>query len=98
MKIMFRRNNDDRLRRIHLENAFEKNEQGRKANLTYKTYELKDMSLNQTGFEFYPRAEYLYKTLMSGDHHIQIVKNKKDTMSIEILNAFNVYFLNIPLL
>jgi hypothetical protein len=81
---------------LHFETAFEKNERGRKANLTYKTYELKDMSHNQTDFEFYPRAEYLHKTLMTGDHHIQIVKNKKDTMNIEILDAFNVYFLNIP--
>jgi len=81
---------------LHFENTFEKNEQGRKTNLIYKTYELKDISHNQTGFEFYPRAEYLFKTLMTDDHHIQIVKNKRDTMNIEILNAFNVYFLNIP--
>jgi hypothetical protein len=33
---------------------------------------------------------------MTDDHHIQIVKNKTDTMSIEISNAFNVYFMSIP--
>lgn len=81
---------------LHFENIFKKNEQGRKTSLTYKTYELKDISDNQTGFEFYPRAEFLHKTLMTDDHHIQIVKNKTDTMNIEILNASNVYFLNIP--
>lgn len=81
---------------LHFENSFKKNEQGWKTSLTYKTYELKDISHNQTGFEFYPRAEYLHKTLMSHDHSIQIVKNKTDTMNIEILNAFNVYFFNIP--
>ena len=81
---------------LHFKNSFKKNEQGWKTSLTYKTYELKDVSHNQTGFEFYPRAEYLHKTLMSRDHHIQIVKNKTDTMNIEILNAYKVYFLNIP--
>lgn len=81
---------------LHFENNFKKNEQGRKTQLTYKNYELKDISSNQTGFEFYHRAEYLHKTLMTDDHHIQIVKNKTDTMSIEISNAFNVYFMSIP--
>jgi hypothetical protein len=81
---------------LHFENSFKKKEQGWKTSLTYKTYELKDISHNQTGFEFYPRAEYLHKTLMTRDHHIQIVKNKTDTMSVEILNAYKVYFLNIP--
>jgi hypothetical protein len=80
---------------LHFENNFKKNEQGRKTSLTYKAYEIKDISHNQTGFEYYPRAKYLHKTLMTDDHHIQIVKNKTDTMNIEILNAFNVYFLNI---
>jgi hypothetical protein len=81
---------------LHFENNFKKNEQGRKTQLTYKNYELKDISSNQTGFVFYHRAEYLHKILMTDDHHIQIVKNKTDTMSIEILNAFNVYFMSIP--
>ena len=81
---------------LHFENSFKKNEQGRKTSLTYNTYELKDISHTPTGFEFYPSAEYLHKTLMNDDHHIQIVKNKTDTMNIEILNAFQVYFLNIP--
>lgn len=81
---------------LHFQNCFEKGEQGWKTSLTYKTYELRDISDNQTGFEYYPMAEYLHKTLMTDDHHIQIVKNKKDTMNIEILNAYNVYFLNIP--
>lgn len=81
---------------LHFESSFKKNEQGQKASLSYKNYELKDISNNQTGFEFYPRAKYLHTTLMTDDHLIQIVKNKTDTMNIEILNAFNVYFLHIP--
>lgn len=81
---------------LHFENSFKKNEYGYKISLTYKTYELKDISDNRTGFQFYPRAEYIYKTMMTNDHHIQIVKNKTDTMSIEILGAFNVYFMSIP--
>lgn len=81
---------------VHFENCFRKNEQGRKTNLIYKNYELEDISDNPTGFEFYSRAEFVHKTLMTDNHHIQIVKNKIDTMSIEILNAFNCYFLGIP--
>lgn len=81
---------------LHFENSFKKNDYGHKASLSYKNYELKDISYNQTGFQFYPRAEYVHKTMMTDDHHIQIVKNKTDTMSIEILNAFNVYFMSIP--
>jgi len=81
---------------LHFENSFKKYEQGHKTQLTFKNYELKDISSNQTGFEFYHRAEYLHKTLMTDDHHIQIVKNNTDTMSIEILNALNVYFMSIP--
>lgn len=80
---------------LHFENNFKKNEQGRKTSLLYKTYELRDISDNQTGFTFYSRAEYIHKTMMTDDHYLQIVKNKTDTMSIEILNAFNVYFMSI---
>ena len=81
---------------LHFKNCFRKNEQKRKTNLVYKTYQLKDISFNSTGFEFYPRAGFIHKTLMTDDHHIQIIRNQTDTMSIEILNAFNLYFLSIP--
>jgi hypothetical protein len=81
---------------IHFKNCFKKNEQGRKTNLVNNIYQLNDISDNPTGFEFYPRAEFIHKTLMTSNHHIQIIKNKLDTMSIEILNAFDLYFLNIP--
>lgn len=81
---------------LHFENGFKKNDHEHKASLSYKHYELKDISQNPTGFHFYPRAEYVQKTMMTDDHHLQIVKNSTDTMSIEILHAFNVYFMRIP--
>lgn len=81
---------------LHFEYGFRTHEQGWKTSLTYKTYELRDVSENQTGFEWYPMAGYVHKTLMTDDHHIQIVNHTKDTMNIEIFNAYNVYFLHIP--
>ena len=41
---------------------------------------------------------YFHKKLMSENHTIEIIKSKKDTMHIEINNAFNVYFLSISFL
>lgn len=82
---------------LHFENCFGKRELKRKVNLKYNNFQLSDIGNNQTGFEFYPiYSKFIHKTLMTDDHHIQIVKNKTDTMRIEILNAYNVYFLSIP--
>jgi hypothetical protein len=81
---------------LHFEHQFRNMEFGSIPNLTYKNYQLSDISTNRTGFEFYPPDEYIHKTLMTHDHRIQIVRNSRDTMEIEILNAFNVYFLSIP--
>ncbi|MFA9212454.1 MAG: hypothetical protein ACEQSR_01220 [Candidatus Methylacidiphilales bacterium] len=80
---------------IHFESNFRKGEIGSKQNLRYKNYQLNDISKDKTGFEFYRRDEYIHKTLMTDNHHIQIIRNGTDIMQIEILNAFNVYFLSI---
>ncbi len=80
---------------LHFEHDFKKNEIGSKPNLSYKNYQLNDISKDKTGFEFYRRDEYIHKTLMTDNHHIQIIRNGMDIMQIEILNAFNVYFLSI---
>lgn len=80
---------------IHFENNFRKGEFSSKAKLSFKIFQLIDISKNRTGFSYYPNDEFIHKTLMTDDHEIVLVKNKKDTMRIEILNAFNVYFLSI---
>ena len=64
--------------------------------LKYKNFQLSDLSKNPTGFQFYPGSHFIHKTLMSEDHQIQIVRDSTDTMRIEILNAFEVYFISIP--
>lgn len=66
----------------------------------YKTlerpgYQLTDISARPSGFGWYPPNEFIHKTLMTNNHRIRLVKNKKDTMNIELNNAFNVYFLCI---
>jgi hypothetical protein len=81
---------------LDFKSCFKKDEIGRKTFLEYKNYQLIDIGDNQTGFQLYPRREFIHKTLMTDDHQIVIVKNKIDTMRIEILNAFNVYFMSIP--
>jgi hypothetical protein len=81
---------------LHFENCFKKGEIGQKTVLEYRNYQLKDIGANKTGFQRYPKTELIHKTLMTDDHCIQIVKNKTDTMNIEIYNTFGVYFLNIP--
>ncbi len=80
---------------IHFESNFKNNEFNSKANLKFNNYQLIDISKNITGFEFYNKEGFIHKTLMTDDHHIQIVRKRIDTMQIEILNAFNVYFLSI---
>lgn len=81
---------------IHFENNFRKGDFGSKAKLSFKYFQLVDISKNRTGFSYYPYDEFIHKTLMTDDHEFVIVKNKKDTMRIELFNAFNVYFLSIP--
>ena len=81
---------------LDFKSCFKKNEIGSKKLLEYKNYQLLDLSNNPTGFGFYSRAQFVHKTLMTDNHRIQIVKNKIDTMSIEIINAFNLYFLSVP--
>lgn len=81
---------------LNFKSCFKKDEIGRKTILEFKNYQLLDIGDNQTGFQLYPRREFIHKTLMSRDHQIEIVKNKIDTMRIEILNTFNVYFMSIP--
>lgn len=80
---------------IHFENNFRNGELGSKPHLKYKNYQLIDISKNKTGFAFYRGNGFIHKTLMTDDHHIQIIRNGIDIMQIEILNAFNVYFLSI---
>jgi len=81
---------------LNFKGYFKLHKYGSKSNLNYKKYQLLDVSKNPTGFEYYPDRGYIHKTLMTDDHEIVIVKNNTDTMRIQLLNAFNVYFLSIP--
>jgi hypothetical protein len=81
---------------LNLKGYYKLHKYGRKTNLNYKKYQLLDVSKNPTGFEYYPDRGYIHKTLMTNDHEIVIVKNNTDTMRIQLINAFNVYFLSIP--
>ena len=81
---------------LNFKRYFKLNKFGRKSHLNYKNYQLLDVSRNATGFEYYSDRGYIHKTLMTDDHEIVIVKNKKDTMRSQLFNAFNVYFLSIP--
>lgn len=81
---------------LNFKSCFKNGEMGRKTWLEYRNYQLIDNGDNKTGFQLYPKSALIHKTLMNDDHSIQIIKNKTDTMNIEIYNAFNVYFLSIP--
>ncbi len=81
---------------LNFKSYFKLHKYGSKANLTYEKYQLLDVSKNPTGFEYYRDRGYIHKTMMTNNHEILIVKNKKDSMRIELFNAFNVYFLSIP--
>lgn len=80
----------------HFKNSFKKIGQRQNTLLAYQNFQLIDSSNCKTGFKFHSSNKFIHKTLMTNDHLIQIVKNKTDTMNIEIYNAFNVYYLNIP--
>ena len=81
---------------LDFKRCFNINKYGSKNRLIYDNYQLIDVSKNHTGFECYPNREYIHKTLMTDDHELVLVKNKKDTMRIQLFNAYNVYFLSIP--
>lgn len=81
---------------IHFEKMFKKNQFRNYTKLNYKNYQLIDLSKSLTGFSLHGQFGYIYKTLFSDDHQFHIVRNGTDIMQIEILNAFNVYFLSIP--
>lgn len=76
---------------------FKKNDFDNKVSLKYKNYQLLDVSHDQTGFGYYSHNEHIHKTLFHDHNHvIQLVKDKSDTMRIELFNTYRVYFLSIP--
>jgi hypothetical protein len=81
---------------LNFKSCFKKDEIARKTLLEYRNYQFLDIGDNRTGFQFHSENRFIHKKLMANDHYVQIVKNKTDTMHIQIYNAFNVYFLNIP--
>ncbi|HMT75492.1 MAG TPA: hypothetical protein PKA77_15575 [Chitinophagaceae bacterium] len=85
----------DKADTIHFEKCFENTASVNQKTLDYKGYQLNDISSNPTGFRYYPASGFIHKTFMDRNHRIQIVRHKTDTMNIEILNAFKVYFLHI---
>ena len=81
---------------IKFKSSFKTSEPIRKIRHYDKNYQLNDLSDNPTGFSLHIQNLFIHKTLMDSQHQIQIVKNNTDTMRIEILNAYNNYFLSIP--
>lgn len=80
---------------LNLRSCFKIGEFGSKKTLEFKYYQLLDISNNPSGFQLYTGDEFIYKTLMTKDHIVRIIKDKTDTMTIELLNCFNIYFLSI---
>lgn len=80
---------------IHFENRFNESTVDRHTFITYRGYQLRDASASATGFSYHQPRRYIHKTLMTRNHRLQLIKNNTDTMEIEILNAYNVYFLHI---
>jgi hypothetical protein len=68
----------------------------KKSILKYKNYEVRDLSRYPTGFIQWPHDLYFYKTLMEKNHHIQIIRKRKDTMNILLVNVYDRCFLPIP--
>jgi hypothetical protein len=81
---------------IDFKKSFKKSKIERFDKINNKNYQLIDLSYSGSGFSFYPKSNYIHKTLMTKNHHLLIIKNGIDTMSIELLNCFGVYFLSIP--
>lgn len=69
---------------------------GRRRNhLLQPPYELTDAGSGAVGFSFYPGERFVYKTMMTRNHEILLIRNQKDTMRVELLEAFNVYYLHL---
>lgn len=81
---------------IDFKKSFDKSKIERFDKISNKNYQLIDLSYSGSGFSFYPESNYIHKTLMTNNHHLLLIKNGIDTMSIELLNCFGVYFLSIP--
>jgi hypothetical protein len=81
---------------IPFEDNFSPSKVERLNKVVYKNYVLYDEGRGKTGFGKYSRGEYFYKTLMTDNAHLRLVRNKTDTMNIEIRDAFDVFFLKIP--
>ncbi len=80
---------------IHFENLFGKSNFKRFTEIKYKGYQLADIGESRAGFSKYPNNAFFHKTLYKDDHRLQIISPTNDTMDLEIINAFNVYFLSI---
>jgi len=67
-----------------------------KYTMKFGNYEIKDVSKDLTGFKKYSRRLYIHKTLMTErEHHIQVIRNKVDTMNIKVVNGFDVFYLKV---
>lgn len=80
---------------IHFENLFTKTNYQRVKEITYKGYKLIDVDDSGAGFSKSPMNDFFHKKLYTNDHRLQLISPKRDTMNIELMNAFKVYFLSI---
>lgn len=85
--------NSDTLR---FEENFNAKKHKRLLTLKYEKYQLIELSEFKMGFEKYTQSKFIHKSLMSKNHHILLIKNKQDTMEIEIRNCYSPAFLKIP--
>jgi hypothetical protein len=76
--------------------CFSRNESGSKRQLKINGYVLMDASETATGFQLYLGNKYIYLRQAWQNKRILIVKDRTDTMSIEIVQPRGVYFLHIP--
>lgn len=81
---------------LDFKSTFKKDRFQQASPLKIKNYQLYNRSDSKARFGSIERDSFIYLTLWSNDHQIEIVKNKKDTMRIEIINATRVYFMSIP--
>ncbi len=59
-------------------------------------YQISDISDQLSGFANFSRSQYFHKSLYAKYHRLLIVKNKKDSMVVDIVNLFDVSFLHVP--
>lgn len=90
--LAFTDNNDT----IHFEQCLLNTPFEEKTKLVKDNYQLLDISSSPTGFSYFPNAKYIQKELIQQYHRIEIIRNNMDTMSIELFNAYDHYFLSIP--